>query len=427
MTDGSAAPGSRPLVRAEPLAVLRRRTSEKWVAHPDDVLPMFVAEMDYPLAPVVQRALGERIAASDTGYHADAAPVAHAFAGFAARRWGWSVDPAGVTTTTDVSVAVVETLRRVLAPGDGVIVMPPVYPPFWGFVEEAGGTVVEVPLLGPDAGGDGATATDDGAIAADADEADSGPASSTIPAADWSMDLAGIERALAAGARAILLCNPHNPLGLVHPRDELERLAELALAHDAVVVSDEIHGPLTRACVDFTPFLSVSDAAREIGIATPSASKAFNLAGVKCALIVAQSTRGRAVLAGLPEEVLWRTSILGAAATRAAYAEGDDWLDGTVAAIADSRAVLTEALPRILPGAVLHSPDASYVAWIDLRGAGFGDEPAPRILTEAKVALSPGVEFSRDRREGAGFVRMNIACDPALIVEALTRIARLPR
>ena len=193
-------------VHAAPLDLLRQRTSEKWVEYPADVLPLFVAEMDYPLAPVIAETLAERIRLSDTGYVASPLPVGEAFAGFAKRRWDWAIDPRSVRTTTDVSVCIVESLRRAIKPGDGVIINPPVYPPFFHLVPEAGGIVVEVPLL------------DDGVT--------------------YSLDLDGIEAALEAGARAILLCNPHNPLGLVHSASSLAVLAELAARYDSTVVSD---------------------------------------------------------------------------------------------------------------------------------------------------------------------------------------------
>ena len=185
---------------APPLDELRRRTSAKWNTHPDDVLPLFIAEMDYPLAPVVADAIIDRVRASDIGYAATSGSAGEAFAGFADRRWGWRVDPADVSSTTDVSVVIVESLRVAISPGDGVVLMPPVYPPFFELIPEAGGRVVEVPLL-----------------------EERGSSSTT-----WRMDLAGIERALAAGARAVLLCHPHNPLGLVHDATDLARLADLA-------------------------------------------------------------------------------------------------------------------------------------------------------------------------------------------------------
>jgi cystathionine beta-lyase len=374
-------------VHAESLEVLRTRTSEKWVEYPSDVLPLFVAEMDYPLAPAVAAAITERVARSDTGYVASPLPVGEAFSGFAERHWGWSVDPASVRTTTDVSVCIVESLRRVIRPGDGVIINPPVYPPFFHLVPEAGGTVVEVPLL------------DDGAA--------------------YSLDLDGIEAAFAAGARALLLCNPQNPVGLVHSAASLAALAELAAKYDATVVSDEIHSLLTHSTASFTPFLSVSDAAREHGIAVTSASKAFNLAGVKCAIMVAASDRSLAHLDEMSVEVGWRTSILGLHATVAALTAGDDWLDGTLVAIEKSNRLLGKLLVAALPEVGFRAPDATYLAWLDFRALEWGNDPSIRAL-EKRVALNPGPDFGR---QGRGFTRLNFACSPEVLAEAIHRLA----
>ncbi len=376
----------RPLV-ADPLPALRARTSEKWSYYPDDVLPLFVAETDYPIAPVVSDAVIDRIRASDTGYVGSPAILGAAFAYFAARRWAWEFDPARVRCTTDVGVAIVETLRVLLEPGSAVVIMPPVYPPFFGLVREAGHRAVEVPLR-----------------------------------SDGRMDLAGIERSFAGGARGVLLCHPHNPLGVVHPTDDLRVLADLAERFGAVVVSDEIHAPLVHPGVGFTPFLAASDAAARVGVCVTAASKGWNIAGLKCALIVATHADPNSRLDRMGEEVLWRTSILGLHASAAAFTGGIDHLDATVAAIVDSKRLLAELLAAKLPGVTFREPDAGYLAWLDMRALNWGDDPADRILAEAKVALSHGPAFGRP---GLGHARLNFACSPEVLTEAIARIAAL--
>ncbi len=372
-------------VEAEPLERLRERTSAKWRLFPPDVLPLFVAEMDYPLAPPIIRVLQERIAASDSGYVASPQELGVAFAGFAERRWGWRPDPAGIRMTTDVSVCIVETLRGVISPGDGIVITSPVYAPFTDLVDEAGGRPVDVPL-----------------------------------AADSSFDLDGLAAAFEAGARAILISNPHNPLGHPLSAASLAGLAELAAEHRVTVVSDEIHGPLVHAGHEFTPFLAVSDAAREWGISVTSASKAFNLAGFKCALMIASSDRSLAVLDGMHREVQYRTSILGYHASIAAFTDCDDWLDGALAAIDRSAALLTTLLAEHLPEVRYTPPRASYLAWLDFRELGWGDDPAARALDVARVALNPGLSFGPS---GAGFARLNLACSPEVLTEAVVRLA----
>lgn len=319
------------MIRAESIAVLRRRSSEKWRSYPEDVLPMFVAEMDFPLAPAIRAALLEAVELGDTGYvdpHDTGA--AEAFAAFAADRWGWSPAPTDMGYTTDVSVVIVESLRRLVEPGAGVIITPPVYPPFYDLVVEAGGAVVEVPLL------------DDGAT--------------------YGLDLEGIDRALAAGARALLLCNPHNPVGLVHSRETLAELSEIVARHGAVVVSDEIHAPLTHRGQTFTPYLTVSDEAREHGIAAESGSKAFNLAGLKSALFVAGSDRMRNLIRSLPDEVTFRAGLFGLIATREGFAHGGPWLDSVVGTVESNFALLEEHLARTLPSVRVRRSAATYLA-----------------------------------------------------------------
>ena len=385
----------RVKVEAEPLSRLRQRTSEKWRAYPDDVLPLFVAEMDYPLAPPIAEALHAAVDRSDTGYIGPDDRTQRAFAGFAQRRWGWDVDPARTRTTTDVGVVLVESLRAVIRPGDRVVITPPVYPPFYDFIPEAGGVVEEVPLLS--GGTDGA---------------------------GWALDLDGLERAFTGGATAFLLCNPHNPLGLVHPREELAAVAALAAHHGVHVVSDEVHAPLTHREATFTPFLSVSDEARRVGIAAHAASKAWNLAGLKCALFVTASPEQAERVHALPIEVEVRTSLFGRIATKAAYTSGEEWLDGALTAIETNRALLSVLLTDRLPRVGYREPHASYLAWLDFRELGWGDDPAARILEEARVAVNPGRDFGA---QGAGFIRLNLACSPSVLTDAIDRIADVAR
>ena len=384
----SAAP-----VRPLSLDRLRERTSEKWGEYPADVLPLFVAESDFPLAPAVTAALRRAVELGDTGYTASRTPLAAAFAGFARRRFGWEVDPTRIRSTADVSMGIVELLRRVTRPGDRVVVTPPVYPPFYDLVEEAGAVVQRVPLM--------------------------------KTAEGWQLDLGAIEEALAAGARAVLLCNPHNPTGTVHPAATLAALADLAKRCDAAVISDEIHAALTYPGETFTPFLAVSPAAAEIGFTVTSASKAFNLAGLKCALMITAGERSAAVVRGLPIEVEWRTGQFGMLAGTAAFsADSDAWLDGVLVTLDRHRRLLADLLAEEVPAAVYRMPDAGYLAWIDLRGLDWGDDPARRILREAKVALHFGPHFGD---EGRGFVRLNFACAEEVLVDAVQRIGALAR
>lgn len=377
-------------IAAEPLDALRTRTSAKWRLYDADVLPLPVAEMDYPIAEPIAEALHAAIRRSDTGYSAGSRRVAEAFVPFAAERLGWDVDPARVTCTGDVAMGLVETLRRVSPAGDGVVITPPIYPPFFDIVTEAGGRVVEVPMAGGIQTG-------------------------------WSLDLDGIEAAFAAGAKAMILCNPHNPIGWVPDRETLAALAELAARFGATIVSDEVHGPITYGPGRYTPFLTVSDTAREVGVAVTSASKAFNLAGLKSALVVTASERGDATRAAFPYEVEWRMSQFGAIASIAAFREGGHWLDGVLGSLDDNRRLLADLLADELPEVGYRIPDATYLAWLDFTALGWGDDPAAHALERARVALGIGPQFGAT--VGRGHVRLNFACSPEVLGEAVTRLA----
>lgn len=380
-------------LQALPLEQLRRRSSTKWRKFGDDVLPLFVAETDYPQAPAIHEALSRAVALGDTGYTPPEPGLASAYAGFAERRFGWTVDPARIRTTCDVMMAVVELLRRVTAPGDRVVVTPPVYPPFFDVVPEAGAVAERVPLVDTGAG--------------------------------WELDLPGIEAAMAGGARAVLLCNPHNPTGTAHARETLAALAELAVRYGAAVISDEIHAPLTNRGATFTPFLDASPAAARVGYAVVSASKAFNLAGLKCALIVTADEATARVVRALPDEVEWRTGLFGAIAAVAAFApESDSWLDSQLAALDANRLLLAELLAEHVPGARYRVPDAGFLAWVDLTALGWGADPAERIRRDAKVALLNGPFFGA---EGSGHVRINFGCSPDVLTEAVRRVGSLVR
>jgi cysteine-S-conjugate beta-lyase len=367
-----------------PLSELRRRTSVKWRNHPDDVLPLFVAEMDYDLAPPVAAALHAAISRSDTGYAPLSGELGRAYADFAVRRWGWQVDPAQVTSVTDVGVGVIEVLRTCARPGDVVVISPPVYPPFFDWAPESGARLLEAPL-----------------------------------SASYRLDLEAIERAFASHPAAYVLSNPQNPVGRVHSASELTELVRLARLYGVTLISDEIHAPLILPGATFTPLLSIPGAA-EVAVAVVSASKAFNLAGLKCAAIVTGSERMAALVARMPAEVHERTGHLGVIASIAAFREGDDWLASLIGTLASRRVQLGDLLATRLPAVRWIPPEATYLAWLDCSSLGRDAEPAARFLAEGRVAVEPGTRFGA---AGAGFVRLNFATSPEILDEAISRMA----
>lgn len=370
---------------------LRARRSLKWRSYPDDVLPLWVAEMDALLAEPVVTQVSAALASGDCGY-AFADDYIAAQVAFADRQWGWPIDPDGVRVVADVMNGIVEVLKLVTGPGDAVVITPPVYPPFAAFIGHLDRELVPAPLTAED-----------------------------------RLDLEALERAFATATRggrhaAAVLASPHNPTGTVHSAAELTSLAALAERYRVRVLVDEIHAPLTYAATTgdppaFTPYLTVPGGDR--GFSISSASKAFNLAGLKAALIVSGAS-SVTDLDRLPEEVGHGASGLGVLAQTIALREGADWLAAHLAGLDANRHLLARLCAEHLPQVSYQIPDATYLAWLDCRALGLGDDPARVFLDEARVALNPGVAFGTG---GEGRVRLNFATSPAVITEAIERIA----
>ena len=369
-------------------STLRRRQSAKWKLYASDVLPAWVAEMDYPLADPIRAVLHAAIDDDDCGY-ADPRGLGAAFAPWAKLRWGWDVAREDVHVVADVVTGIAELLHVTTKLGEGVVIEPPVYPPFASTIRQLGRVVVEAPLLRSSAG--------------------------------YAPDLEAIARAYAGGVRVHLLCSPHNPSGIVYPGEALVRIAELADRYDVLVLSDEIHAPLTLPGATHAPFPTVSATAARRSIVLASASKSWNLAGLKAAMMVASSPEGAAVLARLPRDLPYHAGHLGILAARSAFEEGDAWLASVVSILDRNRTRLGELLRQHLPAVTWVPPQAGYLAWLDCTALGLGDDPARAFLERGRVALSPGPTFGT---QGAGFARLNMATTASLLEEAVLRMAR---
>ncbi|MFD1827992.1 MULTISPECIES: MalY/PatB family protein [Mumia] len=369
------------------LADLRTRTSVKWRLYPPDVLPSFVAEMDVDLAEPVVRAVTDAVRRGDTGY-AFGDGYAEALAAFASKRWGW--DGVAVERTllvADVMTGLSETVRLVTESGAAVVVSPPVYPPFFDFMAKADREVVEAPL-----GADGRL----------------------------DLDVLGeaFARASAGGrAAAYLLCNPQNPTGIAHTRTELAGVAALAREHGVRVVADEIHAPIVLDGASFTPYLSVDGA--DDAFTVMSASKAWNLAGAKAAVLLA-GPEAASDLARMPEVVGHGASQLGVVAHTAALRDGGEWLDAALRGLVENRNHLASELEERVPGVRWNRPDATYLAWLDCRALGLGDDPAAVMLERARVALGSGLPYGAG---GEGYVRITTATSRAILTEIVERMA----
>ena len=370
------------------LAQLRERGSAKWRHYPADVLPLWVAEMDVPLAPPIADALTRLVTLGDAGYPGDE-PYREAFASFATDSWGWDPSVARTRAAASVIAAYADALFESVGAGGAVVVTSPVYPPFYSYLAQAGLTVVEAPLT-----------------------------------ADLRLDQSTLEAAFAeatsapdGGKRqaALLLCNPHNPGGTVHTKAELEETAALASRFGAQVVSDEIHAPIVYEGETFTPYLTVDPT----GIAVHAASKGWSLAAIPAALVVFGPDAG-AALARYDGGKHHGPTYWGVIAQTVAYSQGRAWLADALAGLDRNRHLLGSLLAQKVPAAKYLMPAATYLTWVDCRELDLGEDPAAVFLKRGRVAFNSGPTFGTG---GAGHVRINIATSPAILAEAVDRMA----
>jgi cystathionine beta-lyase len=380
-------------VSAPNLAELQSHRSEKWRGFAADVLPLPVAEMDFPVAQPIRDLLTEMISKSDLGYLGSIPELGQGFTQFAGRRWNWEVDPLQVRAATDVGVAVVEVLRVFTNPGDSILVNSPVYQNFYNWINETKLTLVDVPF---ERTGD----------------------ESANP---WELNWDGIEKAYAAGLKVHLLCSPHNPLGRIYTKEELLRIVALAKRYDVLVISDEIHAPLTFKGNTFVPMLSLGADAESVSVTVTAASKGWNIAGLKCAIIVSQNEVINTRLATMPMAVHFRASLLGGFATAIAFAEGEIWLDSVIENLDHNRHMLKDLLNSQLPSVRYHIPDNSYLGWLDLEALNLGEDPSVTLLEKGRVAFNAGHIYGKQCSQ---YVRFNFATSPTIITEAVHRIAR---
>ena len=368
------------------VARLRSLTCIKWNHYPDDVLPAWVADMDLPPAPVAVDAVRALLDRGDLGYNfAAASRIPDVFARRQNERFGWSPDVESTRLFCDVLQAVELALWAHTKPGDGVVLLTPVYHPFYAAIETAKCRLVDVPLDDP----------------------------------SWELDAERLEAAIDATTRVVLLCNPHNPTGHALRVEELRALADIAERHDLLVISDEIWSDLVFAPARHIPFASVSPEAAARTVTITAASKAFNLAGMCCAVGHLGHEGVAAAVGALPRHLLGAVSSPGAEATLAAWTLGDEWLETTNTQLRANRDHLAARLARELPEVGLTTPEATYLAWLDFTALGLGDDPAGALLDTARVALSGGLQFGA---AGAGFARLNFATTRTLLDEIIDRL-----
>ena len=382
-------------VKAPDLASLLQHKSEKWTGFARDVLPLPVAEMDFPVADPIKKLLHEMVDASDLGYLGNIPEMGTSFAHFAQERWNWKVDPLQVRIGTDVGVAVVEILRVIAKPGDKVLVNSPVYQNFYNWLEETGMEKVDVPFT--------RTGSDEG---------------SNNP---WELNWPAIESAYASGIKVHMICSPHNPLGRIYTKEELLRIVGLAKKYNVIIISDEIHAPLTYKDSVFIPTLALGPDAESVCITVTAASKGWNIAGLKCAIIITQNEEMKEKMTHLPFALHYRASLPGAYASAIAFKEGGVWLDSVIEILNQNRYLIQDLLATTLPSVTYHIPQNGYLAWLDLTALNLGDDPGATLIERGKVAFNSGHFYAPQTSQ---YVRLNFATSSEIITEAIHRIRK---
>ncbi|MDO9176225.1 MAG: aminotransferase class I/II-fold pyridoxal phosphate-dependent enzyme [Actinomycetota bacterium] len=371
---------------------LHAKPGAKWHRTPD-AIAAWVADMDFAPPPVVVHALQEVVAGGDLGYPdwrhiTGGSPATDVFVERCARRYGWAIHEADTLELNDVVQGIQIVLHLCTKPGDGVVVHTPAYPPFLHSVEDSGRVVVPVPAQRSDSSSTG-----------------------------WAFDHDALDATLSqTPAKVLLLCHPHNPTGHVFSEHELESLAELAERHDLLIISDEIHADLAYGPAAHRPMALHSP---ERTVTIHAASKAFNLAGMRYAIMHIGAEPVRAALATVPGHLFGAANLMGAVAAEAAWRDGDEWLAAVVQHLDAQRTLLASLLAEHLPAVRYSPPTATYLAWLDCRALGWGDDPSARFL-ERGVRLSEGPNFGV---EGNGHARLNFATSPSVLREIVERMS----
>jgi cysteine-S-conjugate beta-lyase len=371
--------------------VVDRRASDsnKWHKFPADVLPFWVADMDFPSPPAVVDALRARVEHGFFGYLKEHNELPEVVAERVAKRYGWRVSPEAVVTLPGVIAGFNQALRALTTPGDGLLVQTPVYPPILR------------------AAGNHGLRRDEHALTRGAD-------------GRYTVDLEAFEASFRGRTRAFLLCSPHNPVGRLYARAELEGMAAACLRRDVVIVADEIHCDLLLDGRPHVPMASLAPEIEQRTITLMAPSKTFNLPGLKCAVGIIPDAALRQRFVAAAADLVPKINVLGYTAALAAYREADAWLDALLAYLRNNRDFLVEQARALLPGVVVAPPEATYLAWLDCRSAApAAADPYTFFLERARVALNDGMAFGPG---GAGFVRLNFGCPRPLLAQGLERM-----
>jgi cysteine-S-conjugate beta-lyase len=368
----------------------RHSDSAKWRKYGPDVLPLWVADMDFVSPEPVLRALRERIEHGVFGYGIELPEFNKTIVDLLYTRYGWRVAPEALVILPGVILGFNLAGRALAAPGDGILMQTPVYPPILRAPTNMGLRRDEMPL----------TRLADG---------------------HYVIDFDAFEAAITDRTRLFLLCNPHNPVGRVLQRDELTRLAEICLRHNLVICADEIHCDLVFQGHPHVPIAALAPEVADRTITLMAPSKTYNLAGLKCAFAIIPNTTWREkFLAARVDLVPGMANLLGYTAALAAYRDGQAWLDQMQRYLEGNRDCVRQYVDAHLPTVSMGTSEGTYLAWLDCRQAGIpNNDPYTFFLERARVALNDGADFGQS---GKGFVRLNFGCPRALLVQALEQM-----
>lgn len=370
---------------------VRSRPGIKWERHGNDVLAAWVADMDLEVPDFIKEAIIERIEVGGLGYgfYDEPIPVLEAFKSRMDTAFGWAVDTEDVMRVHDVIQGLEWVLQTLTPPGSEIVVQTPVYPPFYSSVEGTGRNWVANPLLENEEG--------------------------------WALDFDHLaEVAARENVSALLLCHPHNPCGYVMTPADLAQIIEIADRNNLLVISDEIHCDLVYAPHQHVPTASVSELASERTVTLTAATKTFNMAGLRMAFIHSASKQYAPQLREIRPRMIGGINGLGQVATVAGWEKGEAWIAGLVEGLDHNRNLLAELLSAQLPQIRYRPPQATYLAWLDCRELGLGDNPAEIFMSRGKVALNSGLDFGV---EGTGHVRLNFATSPEMLTMIVERMA----
>jgi cystathionine beta-lyase len=374
----------------------RRPTdSIKWNEYAEDVLPMWVADMDFPVPKPILQSLRSRVDHGVFGYPNYVHPKGDSVTDLQQvlvermqNRYHWQVKPEELLFLPGVIVGLNLTCLAHAEPGGGVLIQTPVYPPFFRTAPHAGMLLQESPLLRRSDG-------------------------------RYEIDWEAFEAAFTDQTRVFVLCSPHNPVGRVFRRDELEHMGEICLRKGVVICSDEIHCDLVFTGQQHTPIASIDPEIARHTVTLMSPTKTFNIAGLQYSFAIVQDEALRKRLIGAMHGLVMWTNLMGTNAALAAYRWGQDWLEQVMHYLELNRDYLHAYIQDELPGVEMVKPEGTYLAWLDCRKVGMQCSPYEFFLNEARVGFNDGSTFGKG---GEGFVRMNFACTRQVLTEALQRM-----